>query len=305
MRTDFDSDIIRLYMAPEILRYEKYDAKADLWSLGAVLYEMSVGKPPFRAQNHVDLLRKINEGEDQINFRDSRSAVKVAQNLKTLIRGLLKRNPRERMGFEDFFEAAEIVSNLNLSTLPGSGQQGSTGGLRSRVPSTAPRSRSAVPPPLAPRPAGPPLAPTTTTTSVPQQHEDVAAFAVSAGISAYANPIVVPLPISRTTSSTKSPTPTPAPTSNTASTTTTTKLPPTIPSSTSTPSYIDHEPPPFARRPSNATPSGVPVGASGLRRSNSAALRYGQPQSSSSQQESSSKPLAIPGAGRQIGRAHV
>ncbi len=26
-----------LYMAPEILRYEKYDAKADLWSVGAVL----------------------------------------------------------------------------------------------------------------------------------------------------------------------------------------------------------------------------------------------------------------------------
>lgn len=46
-------------MAPEILRYEKYDAKADLWSVGAVLYEMSVGKPPFRAQNHIDLLRKV------------------------------------------------------------------------------------------------------------------------------------------------------------------------------------------------------------------------------------------------------
>lgn len=51
----------RLYMAPEILRYEKYDAKADLWSVGAVLYEMSVGKPPFRAQNHIDLLRKVSQ----------------------------------------------------------------------------------------------------------------------------------------------------------------------------------------------------------------------------------------------------
>ena len=44
-----------LYMAPEILRYENYDAKADLWSVGAVLYEMCVGKPPFRAANHVEL----------------------------------------------------------------------------------------------------------------------------------------------------------------------------------------------------------------------------------------------------------
>ena len=48
-----------LYMAPEILRYEKYDAKADLWSVGTVLYEMVVGRPPFRATNHVELLRKI------------------------------------------------------------------------------------------------------------------------------------------------------------------------------------------------------------------------------------------------------
>lgn len=29
-----------LYMAPEIMQYKQYDAKADLWSVGAVLYEM-------------------------------------------------------------------------------------------------------------------------------------------------------------------------------------------------------------------------------------------------------------------------
>ncbi|EGO26925.1 hypothetical protein SERLADRAFT_343729, partial [Serpula lacrymans var. lacrymans S7.9] len=52
-----------LYMAPEILRYEKYDAKADLWSVGAVLYEMAVGKPPYRAMNHVELLKKIEHSK--------------------------------------------------------------------------------------------------------------------------------------------------------------------------------------------------------------------------------------------------
>lgn len=29
-----------LYMAPEILHFHKYDAKADLWSIGAILYEL-------------------------------------------------------------------------------------------------------------------------------------------------------------------------------------------------------------------------------------------------------------------------
>ena len=28
-----------LYMAPEILQHQKYDAKADLWSVGAILFE--------------------------------------------------------------------------------------------------------------------------------------------------------------------------------------------------------------------------------------------------------------------------
>ena len=89
-----------LYMAPEILRYEKYDAKADLWSVGTVLYEMMVGKPPFRASNHVELLRKIERGEDKIRFPEE---VVLSDSMKILIRGLLKRNPVERISFGDFF----------------------------------------------------------------------------------------------------------------------------------------------------------------------------------------------------------
>jgi serine/threonine-protein kinase ULK2 len=117
-----------LYMAPEILRYEKYDAKADLWSVGAVLYEMATGKPPFRAQNHVELLRKIERGEDRIRFPDERDpkqnstdgdgdkarekppARAVADDIKRLCRALLKRNPVERLGFDHFFEEAATVA---------------------------------------------------------------------------------------------------------------------------------------------------------------------------------------------------
>ena len=56
-------------MAPEILSSQKYDAKADLWSVGTVLYETSVGKPPFRASNHLELLRKIEHSKG-IKFPD-------------------------------------------------------------------------------------------------------------------------------------------------------------------------------------------------------------------------------------------
>ncbi|KAI9317365.1 kinase-like domain-containing protein, partial [Zopfochytrium polystomum] len=107
-----------LYMAPEILRGDRYDAKADLWSVGAVLYETLTGRPPFKAQNHVDLLRRIDKGEGHIRFpgeddtdSSKRSvmaspghrALGISEDLKDLIRRLLKRNPVERMSFEEFF----------------------------------------------------------------------------------------------------------------------------------------------------------------------------------------------------------
>ncbi|KAG0313001.1 Serine/threonine-protein kinase [Dissophora globulifera] len=108
-----------LYMGPEILRYEKYDAKADLWSVGTVLYEMCTGKPPFTARNHVELLKTIEAAQDMIIFPGEpgwedragsspshsaqRATVPISEDIKDLIRQLLKRNPVERISFEEFF----------------------------------------------------------------------------------------------------------------------------------------------------------------------------------------------------------
>ncbi|KAF4123164.1 serine/threonine-protein kinase ULK2 [Geosmithia morbida] len=98
-----------LYMAPEILRYERYDAKADLWSVGTVLYEMVTGRPPFRARNHVELLRKIEAAEDVIKFPRE---VAVTSEMKALVRGLLRRNPVERMSFENFFGHSVMTDDI-------------------------------------------------------------------------------------------------------------------------------------------------------------------------------------------------
>lgn len=116
-----------LYMAPEILRYEKYDAKADLWSVGAVLYEMCVGKPPFRAKNHIELLKKI-ELSKGVQFPDESPArvpsnpsipptikteepMLVAADIKDLIRILLRRQPAERASFEEFFKSKALAKS--------------------------------------------------------------------------------------------------------------------------------------------------------------------------------------------------
>lgn len=36
------------FQAPEVIMSQNYDAKADLWSIGTVIYQCLVGKPPFQ-----------------------------------------------------------------------------------------------------------------------------------------------------------------------------------------------------------------------------------------------------------------
>ena len=141
-------------MAPEILRYERYDAKADLWSVGAVLYEMAVGRPPFRAENHIELLKKIDASKG-VKFPDEDPQMvarahsngeelnAVPSDVKKLIRGLLKRLPAERLSFEDFF--------------------GSTAMEKSKFPRPT---RNAPPPPPLEEDDGPALGPS----GVPEHH---------------------------------------------------------------------------------------------------------------------------------------
>ena len=42
-----------IYMAPEVLRGEDYSIKADIWSLGVILFEMLYGYCPYDAKNIV------------------------------------------------------------------------------------------------------------------------------------------------------------------------------------------------------------------------------------------------------------
>ena len=46
-----------VYIAAEVFHYEKYDCKADIYSLGIILWEMWHGKPAF-----ADVLEKTLEG---------------------------------------------------------------------------------------------------------------------------------------------------------------------------------------------------------------------------------------------------
>ncbi len=62
-----------LYMAPELLKNYPYNHKADLWSLGVILYELFVGQPPFYTDSYNTLLNKI--ANESIRYPDNMSSI--------------------------------------------------------------------------------------------------------------------------------------------------------------------------------------------------------------------------------------
>ena len=100
-----------LYMAPEILQSQKYDAKADLWSVGTILYELVVGRPPFNGSNHVVLLQNIERHEAKIPDQIARH---LSPACIDLIYSLLKRNPVQRISFEEFFSHPFLAANSSM-----------------------------------------------------------------------------------------------------------------------------------------------------------------------------------------------
>ncbi|KNA08548.1 hypothetical protein SOVF_161720 isoform B [Spinacia oleracea] len=90
-----------LYMAPEIIQNQKYDAKADLWSVGAICYQLVIGKPPFDGNSQLQLFQNILRSTE---LRFPEGALQVLHpDYVEFCRSLLRRNPVERLTFEEFF----------------------------------------------------------------------------------------------------------------------------------------------------------------------------------------------------------
>lgn len=91
-----------LYMAPEMFKTkEGYDSKADVWSLGIVLYEILTGEPPIKAQKREEIPNA------QKNLKSIPNHLSPA--CQDLLRKLLAYDPKERISFEELFTHSFIV----------------------------------------------------------------------------------------------------------------------------------------------------------------------------------------------------
>ncbi|KAF4086028.1 hypothetical protein AMELA_G00101480 [Ameiurus melas] len=99
-----------MYMAPEVIMSQNYDAKADLWSIGTVIYQCLVGKPPFQANSPQDL-RMFYEKNKTLVPNIPRE---TSPPLTDLLLGLLQRNQKDRMDFDTFFSHPFLDQTSNI-----------------------------------------------------------------------------------------------------------------------------------------------------------------------------------------------
>lgn len=85
------------YLPPEMVCREDYDQHVDYWTLGVLIYEFLVGKPPFVTETSTETYRRIENVE--FVFPGS-----ISTYAKDLISKLLRRDPNERMELKGVLE---------------------------------------------------------------------------------------------------------------------------------------------------------------------------------------------------------
>ena len=92
-----------LYSAPEVLSGDFYNFKADTWSLGAIVYELLIGIPPFNAAT-IPELRKLQKLGIHYFYNTN-----LSLDCQDLIKKCLVFNPVERVGIEEILNHPWLI----------------------------------------------------------------------------------------------------------------------------------------------------------------------------------------------------
>eukprot|EP00069_Balaena_mysticetus_P010144 bmy_20540T0 len=103
-----------MYMAPEVIMSQHYDGKADLWSIGTIVYQCLTGKAPFQASSPQDL---------RLFYEKNKTLVppiprETSAPLRQLLLALLQRNHRDRMDFDEFFHHPFLDASAAVKKSP-------------------------------------------------------------------------------------------------------------------------------------------------------------------------------------------
>lgn len=103
----FDKHGCPAYVSPEILEsMNGYSSKrADIWSMGVMIYTMLCGRYPFHEQDPTALFAKIKSGYFTI-------PEPISAKGKCLIHSILRKNPTERLTAEELLEHPWFTSNF-------------------------------------------------------------------------------------------------------------------------------------------------------------------------------------------------
>ena len=104
------------YLAPEVIRGQKYDEKIDIWAIGILIYECAspLGKTPF---NKLDFLQRTDDNKEYIIKSDKDLKITYDKDFdplaKNLIEKIIKINPVDRLSIDEILHHI-YFNNINL-----------------------------------------------------------------------------------------------------------------------------------------------------------------------------------------------
>lgn len=105
------------YLAPEVWRRERYGSKADVWSLGILVYECIMGYRPFRVENNSNTnnnnpqqpQRPPNESlREKILNEEPNLPTNISPEFRHILAMMLRKNPVERISVRELLDTPFI-----------------------------------------------------------------------------------------------------------------------------------------------------------------------------------------------------